>query len=383
MDAEIALLLEKQNELFRKLKVCTARVDKYRHTFNEAPELVMLIEGNTGKISEINSICKEFTQYSPDELIGEHYSKLFVPLDDTSPDTQVENIKMYGDVVSSRTLVRKDGSVFPVDLTINTFNNAGEMLIVLFIRDISERVQAENEIEATNSLLEEANRTKDKFFTIISHDLKNLFGVLIGFSDLLKTDYDDLSENEKRFFIERIADISNNSYELLENLLEWARTQTGAIAFNPEVTNFCDIVKNSINLILPQADEKGIKLKNNCNGYVEVYADKNMLNSVIRNLISNGVKFSNSGGEVSISTFYQENKLYVEVEDNGIGIEDYEINSLFSLDRKTSSLGTANEKGTGLGLILCKEFVKRHGGDITVTSTPGKGSKFTFYILLS
>lgn len=380
MEKEINKLLKKQYEVVEKLRICSNKVDKYRHMFNEAPDMILLINGNDGKIIEVNSASIQLTQYTPEELLGRHYSSLFVPVDYNIDDATPEDIKMYGHVVSSREIKRKDGTKFPVDLTINTFSSFNDKIIVTFIRDITERLEAENALEVSNLQLAEANATKDKFFTIIGHDIKNLFNVLIGFSDLLYTDYNDLSEDEKKFFIERIQHISKNSNDLLENLLHWARSQSGKIDFKPVNLNLTDTLSGTLELMSPQADKKEITIKNEIPEDVLVKADKNMLVAIVRNLINNAIKYSNRGSNIIVSAEVIKNDAYISVTDFGVGIPASEISSLFAIDKKASRDGTEHETGTGLGLILCREFVERHNGEISVESEEGNGSTFTFTI---
>ncbi|GJQ62053.1 MAG: hypothetical protein SCALA702_11060 [Melioribacteraceae bacterium] len=380
MEADIQKLIKRQYEVVEKLRICTSKVDKYRHMFNEAPDLILLINGNDGKIVEANSASIQLTQYTPEELLGTHYSDLFVPLDYDFSDATPEDVKMYGHVVSSREIKRKDGTKFPVDLTINTFSSNNDKIIVTFIRDITERIEGEKILEETNQKLEEANATKDKFFTIIGHDIKNLFNVLIGFSDLLYTDYNDLSEDEKKFFIQRIQHISKNSNDLLENLLHWARSQSGNIEFKPANLNLSDTLSGTIELMSPQAEKKEITIKNQLSDDIVVKADKNMLVAIVRNLINNAIKYSDRKSNIIISAEVIKNETYISVTDFGVGIPENAINSLFVIDKKASREGTEQESGTGLGLILCKEFVERHDGEISVESEEGSGSTFTFTI---
>ena len=200
----------------------------------------------------------------------------------------------------------------------------------------------------------------------------------MGFSELLmdqmnKKDYDR---------IERYASIilqsSQNALDLLKNLLEWARSQTDKMQFAPEHFELAHLIEQTLTELKPPADQKSIKLRNDIHEDILVFADKNMTGTVIRNLVSNAIKFTMEGSAVDISARKTPEEIIVSVKDNGVGIDSKRIEGLFRIDANVSTPGTNNEKGTGLGLILCKEFVEKHGGRIWVESEEGKGSEFCF-----
>jgi signal transduction histidine kinase len=245
--------------------------------------------------------------------------------------------------------------------------------------------EQKQEIESMNSQLtvqkdelESANKTKNKFFSIIAHDLKSPFNAILGFSDLLLNNHKDYDENKREELIKFIHTSSKSAYILMENLFDWARSQSGNIEFSPERLNLNELVQKVITNASYSASQKEIKLKNLLNEEILVNADKNMLSTILRNLISNAVKFTERGGEISV--YYEKSKESkhhkVVVKDNGIGMSVEKAKSLFQLDKNQSSEGTDKEKGTGLGLILCKEFIEKHQGKIKVESIEGKGSEF-------
>ncbi len=231
------------------------------------------------------------------------------------------------------------------------------------------------ELIYTKESLEKANQEKDKFFSIIAHDLKNPIANFKQVSELLLESYSDLPEDEKLLFLNLMQDSSKNIYSLLENLLEWSRSQRGTIKFSPEYINFKNIVDNTIQILSLSAKNKNISFE-----YLleveEVFADANLLTTIIRNLCSNSIKFTPENGKIVISNFLSENFVEICIEDNGIGMSQETISKLFRIDVNVSTLGTSNEKGTGLGLILCKEFIEMHKGKIRVESTPNIGTKF-------
>lgn len=233
--------------------------------------------------------------------------------------------------------------------------------------------------------LQISNATKDKFFSIIAHDLRSPFNSMLGFAGLLKNEFDDYNTEEKKKFIGLIYNGLENTLKLLDDLLSWARSQKGTIAYNPEKINLL-VLTNEISELLNQSIEnKSIKLINELelNTYVE--ADRDMLATIIRNLLSNAIKFTNKHGEITINAELikdENNNQFAEicVSDTGMGIPKKIQSKIFDIGENTSMQGTENETGTGLGLILCKEFVEKHGGKIWFKSEVGKGSSFFFTI---
>lgn len=226
--------------------------------------------------------------------------------------------------------------------------------------------------------LKEITRTKDRFLSIIAHDLKNPFGSINGFSELIikkvcSGDYDRIID-----FARHIHKASKESYELLENLLEWARSQSGEIAFAPQTLSVRRIISENVNFMQSTAQNKEVSLITAPLPDLTIKADEDMVSSVIRNLLSNAIKFSHRNNCVSIEAIAEGSFVRISVYDNGIGLEPDEVQKLFAINEKSSKPGTERESGTGLGLILCKEFVERHGGQIGARSEPDKGSCFWF-----
>lgn len=247
--------------------------------------------------------------------------------------------------------------------------------------------QIELELRERKAELKKSNETKDKFFSIIAHDLKSPFNSLLGFSEILKENYDDFDIEKKKKFISIINQGLEDTHKLLKNLLFWSRSQRGTIDFNPEKLNLKLMFNEPIELLNQPAKNKSILLTNKIPEKIVVYADKNMLSTIIRNLISNAIKFTPKGGKIEFNSTVRtikNNQKVVEVviKDNGIGVSKKMQSKLFDIGESTSTKGTENESGTGLGLILCKEFVEKHGGKIWVESEVGKGSKFYFTIPL-
>jgi len=244
--------------------------------------------------------------------------------------------------------------------------------------DISLEKQAEQVLKENETRLKELNATKDKLFSIIAHDLKSPFNSILGFSNLLVKNFRKYDSNKTEKFLEQIGLAAKNTLNLLENLLAWAKLQTRQVNYCPESINLPDFIDDIIKSIDHAAFFKNITLKNIPSDVMQVHADPDMLNVVLRNLVGNAIKFTNVGGHVEISSNYIHNQIEITVADNGVGMSDEVKNSLFTIGKEKSLLGTADEKGTGLGLVLCKEFVEKHGGRIRIESILGKGSKFSF-----
>ncbi len=226
--------------------------------------------------------------------------------------------------------------------------------------------------------LKELNATKDKFFSIIAHDLKSPFNHLLGLTEIIN----NLAEKSDNKEILEISELINKSAKrgknLLDNLLEWSRSQIGTHIFNPKNIVLFDSVDETISFASSMAAEKHISIVNDIPQKTIVLADINMLNTILRNLISNAIKFTNPDGVVRIYARDLKHSVKITVEDNGIGISNSILPKLFNIEENPSTIGTGSEKGTGLGLILCREFVDRHGGEIYVKSERGMGSKFIF-----
>ena len=258
----------------------------------------------------------------------------------------------------------------------------------LEIRQKNVELQAINEnleklVEERTRELAEVNATKDKFFSIIAHDLRNSFCSLLGFSEVLINNFDSFPDDEKMSMLVTIREVSEQTYKLLQNLLEWARMQTGKIQFKPEAFKIQDCIEEECALQKHIAKQKDIELIVNDKTESFALADRNMVAMIIRNLISNAIKFTNPNGVIQVRQKTEEKLIFITIEDNGIGISEENIQKIFSFNEYFNTIGTNNERGTGLGLILCKEFVTLNGGDITIISANGEGTKITFSIPLA
>lgn len=319
-----------------------------------------------------NKAFEEFHGRTRDQIIGITVSELHVK----GADVHMEMDKALLEQADIRSyeLSETDASGNPHDFMIikASFQNAEGRVagIIGAMIDITDRKHYELQ-------LQEANATKDKFFSIIAHDLKNPFAVILGFSELLRNNAEKLSADKMKDMSDNIYKSSKTAYELLENLLQWSRSQTGRLEFNPQPIKLSDQLAESITIVENQAHNKKIEVVNEVKDFC-VQADANLLNTVLRNLLGNAIKYTNSGGKVTVASRELPKLAEIWVQDTGVGIPPEDMNKIFRIDVKYSTRGTADEPGTGLGLILCKEFIEKHGGKIWVESELGKGTTIKF-----
>lgn len=345
-------------------------------------DMIVLVDSK-GIQHYVSESCEKILGFKPDELIN-------IPVIESMihPEDQELTIKDFRDIVANKASGgaqyrhrHKNGNwVYLEAFGNNQLDNPAIKSVILNVRDITERKQTEQIIKNNEICLRELNDTKDRFFSIIGHDLKSPFNNVIGFSDLIldKIQIQDYEGIERYATI--IQDSSELAMNLLENLLEWSQAQTGNIKFKPQSINIVTVINEVLELSNVTAHQKSITIIKKIPQNISVVADKNMINTVLRNLITNAIKFTNSGGELTISTEQKEKELIVSVADNGVGMMKEDVDKLFRMDYCHSTDGTGKEKGTGLGLLLCKEFIEMHKGKIWIESEIGKGSTFIFSI---
>ena len=252
------------------------------------------------------------------------------------------------------------------------------ILIYYIIRFVHKNYNIERlKAEESEKKLIQINIDKDRFISILAHDLRSPFNSLLGFSEELKENLNKLDMAQIRSYVNRIHDSAHNSYNLLEDLLMWEKSLQGTIPFNPQKVNLGEICLSVVESIRPIAATKNISL-NWFEIEISVYADVLMLKTVLRNLIINAVKFTNTLGAVNVSAKWDKSVVTISVSDNGVGISSENLSKLFDISQVLTTAGTSKEKGTGLGLLICKEFVEKQGGRIWVESEIGKGSDFRF-----
>jgi signal transduction histidine kinase/CheY-like chemotaxis protein len=257
-----------------------------------------------------------------------------------------------------------------------------EQLNAQLNKELTERIQIENALKQNEHQLKELNATKDKFFNIVAHDLKNPFTSLLGSSELLFQNIEHLDMDHIRKLAIILNDSAKSGYSILQNLLDWSRSQTGMLKYNPEKVNLRLLIEENIANFELFAVNKEIMVTSLVKHDLFMYTDKNMINTILRNLISNAIKFSYRLGRVIIKATMVPHEVIISVKDHGAGIPEGNIDGIFRIDSKFTTPGTENEQGTGLGLKLCKEFIEKLGGRLWVVSKLQKGTEFSFSLTL-
>ena len=359
-----------------------------------------IVETASDWIWEIDKMG-EYTYSSPKVLSILGYSEKEImgktPFD-LMPDGEKERVsKVFDEIIKHKapinkvenTNIHKNGKLVVLETSGMPFFDSNNNLLGYrgIDRDITEYKKSEQSLKESEARLRESNKTKDKFFSILAHDLISPFNSMLGFSKLLEAHFEKYDVQKQKMFLGIINHDLQNTFKLLENLLLWSRAQRGVLEFNPQKENLYLLSIETLSLLRQSAKTKAITLINNITEDVYIKADKNMLLTIMRNLISNAIKFTPKGGTVEIGcrvVAIDRDMLdgtsvrQIYVKDNGIGIPEEKQTQLFDITENTSTKGTEGEKGTGLGLILCKEFVEKHGGKIWFESQVGKGSAFIF-----
>lgn len=358
-------------------------VESYMDIFNSVSEAIYVLD-SSGVFIDVNQGAENMYGYSKQEFIGQTPRTIAAPgrnnLDEV--DAILANVFKTGSPASFVFwAVRKNGDVFPKEILVNQGKYFGKDVLIATARDITEKNQVEERIRAKNEELQKINAEKDKFFSIIAHDLRSPFTAFLGFTQLMVQDLPSLRIDNIQEIALLMRDSATNLHRLLENLLQWSRLQRGMIAFTPKQFPLGTKIKSCIQSVFEIAGKKGVDIAFNIPDELMVYADYNMFESVISNLTSNAVKFTNKGGKVLISARnIENNSVEITVKDTGIGLNQEMLGKLFRIDEYTSRPGTDGEPSTGLGLILCKDFIERHHGKIWAESLEGMGS--TFHVIL-
>ncbi len=246
--------------------------------------------------------------------------------------------------------------------------------------EVKARVATHLKICKQNKELLKLNAEKDKFFSIIAHDLRSPLGGFMSLTELMTNESTEFSIEEQKELLFNLFQSAGNIFNLLENLLEWAQMQRGLIPFNPQLLSLNDTVNECIGLVNETARKKSIDITHNIDTNIKLFADSNMIQTVIRNLVSNAIKFTSKGGKINVFAEINEEHLEISIKDSGIGMSPLLLENLFRIDAKNNREGTEGELSTGLGLILCKDFIEKHNGSIWAKSEVGIGSTFTFSI---
>lgn len=348
--------------------------------FANAP---IIVWGPNYEIQLFNKASENLTGYKSREVVGKNPNIIF-PVTNVLSSSDKINLTVsnnFQDSVEIPILCKNKETRTVLWNFANIYDSENTLIsIIAQGNDITERIKAEEQLKKYASDLKDLNATKDKFFRIIAHDLKNPFSGLLGASELLIIHANNQDKERIVKYAQIIYNSAKSGFMILENLLEWSRSQTGYLNFNPEELDISKLVEENFLNLNAIAVNKQIKLSSGIPCNTKIFADRNMINTVLRNLLINAVKFTPTGGKVTVQALKDHQYCTISVKDTGVGISEEDIAKLFRIDIKYTNPGTSEERGTGLGLILCKEFVEKHGGKIWVKSEVKKGSEFKFSI---
>jgi len=356
--------------------------NRYRLLVETANEGIIVAQD--GHLKFVNPKMLEISGYSKDELLSAPFISFVYPEDRIIVmKNYVKRLNSgYADPRYQFRILTKDSRIKWAEVSGATIEWEGKPATFNFLIDITERKITEQEINLKNEQLIRLNAEKDKLFSIIAHDLRGPFSSFMDYTEIMVEDLYDMSIQEIQEMAGEMKKSSYNLYNLLENLLEWSRVQSGIVSFAHSVFELKPMIISSMELIVQAASKKEIHITFAIPDNLKVDADENMLKSIIRNLASNAVKFTRRGGNIILNaTLLKEGWVEICVKDSGIGMNPSIIEKLFTLNKKISRNGTEGELSTGLGLLLCKDFVEKHGGRIWAESEEGKGSVFHFTIL--
>jgi len=356
------------------------KLKRFRAALDSTADNIFLIDYHSFRFIDVNDSAvknlgfsrEEFLKMKPRDINPAYSSKSI----DRIKNEFLHEVGSYHTIEMQH--CRKDGEIIDVEVYLKTVLIDDEKIIVAVARDITERKKNQNKLASYARELEELNSGKDKFLSIISHDLRGPFLGLKGYTQMLIEEYDLLEKEEILDYLGKIHSSTKDLYTLVDNLLKWSRLELGKIPYEPMAFNLFDEMESLIKLLTGIAIKKDITLENNIPKNLYPYADRIMLISVIQNLVGNAIKFTRKNGTVKISACEHGEDIVISVEDDGVGMSKEVKDKLFTLDKGHTTRGTAGERGTGFGLIIAKEMVKKMGGEISVKSELAKGSVFTF-----
>jgi signal transduction histidine kinase len=362
------------------------------------PKDGVLILDSSGIIQEISEAACDMMGFDKEELLGISIEYFFIEafffikgiLDKSKASS----------IIFEKTLFNFDRHIIYAEITIYALGHDKIFVVIKdnsackksseehqkifeelkFNRDLLEEQSAElvrlsEQLSESEERLKESIIEKDKFFSIMAHDIKSPFSGLLGLSSILCEEFDSLGKEKIKEYLVHMDNLIKNQYRLVENLLDWSRLQSGKMRCDPVKISILDSLNYVLELISQNAKNKSIRLFNNAESSLCIKADDRMLNSVLENLLTNAIKFTPTGGKISIDTFQKNNYLVLMIKDSGVGIESSILQNIFRIDVTHSTFGTENEKGTGLGLIICKEMIEKMDGSIVINSKPGKGTE--------
>jgi PAS domain S-box-containing protein len=346
--------------------------EKFRSTMEHSADAIFITD-QFGKYIYANKNASGMLGYTFEELTSKTFSDI------SPPDKKSEYYEIFKQVLAGQgifteiELLKKDGEYISTDLNAVLLPDG---TIYGSCRDITQRKNDEKKVRVLNRKLSELNADKDRFIAILGHDLKSPFNNLLGLSDILIENLSTLKKKEIEDLAGNINSTARKTYVLLDDILMWARIQQGKMPFNPQYLDMRVICNQVLEILGMAVDNKRISVEYTWKDNIMVFADAQMLKTILRNLISNAIKFTNHQGTIRISAVRTGEKTLITVSDNGMGIDPENLVKLFDITEVLSTPGTEGESGTGLGLLLCKDFVETHGGKIWVESIVGEGSQF-------
>ena len=386
----LVLVVRDVSERKRMQEAAKDSDQKYRNIAENIDDLLYTFERFSGKMypTYYSKAIEKISGYTQTEFLSDQrlFLKIIHPDDFRDMKKRLSFLWKSDAQITSEfefRVINKSGNVVWVRNKINVVRDSDGLIQKLYglISDITFNKRAEEELKQSAANLKKLNDAKDRFLSIISHDLRAPFSSILGFTDLLLED-ETLTDVEKQQYIIYIQDSSKSMLSLVNSMLDWTRLQTGRIKFEPEKLNAREIIESSISTVSGTALKKGVEIENLVEPALHIFGDKNLILQVFNNLLSNAVKFTKLGDRIMISVNVSQTSRFItfSIKDSGIGIKANNLDKLFSIETKFTSEGTAGEKGSGLGLSLVKDIVEKHGGKIEVNSEFGKGTEFTFTI---
>ena len=376
---EVLLIISDITGQERAEQLQNAPIESYLDVFNSIAEGIYILD-ESGTFIDVNEGAEKMYQSSRDELIGRTLLSIGAPGKNDLDEIKncLSKVSETGEAASFNFQgIRRNGEIFSNEMYVNKGKCLNKSVLILTARNIVDKNQAEEQILSKNEELQKSNAEKDKFFSIMTHDLRSPFASFLGLTQMLVQEL----PNQKLDNIQEIAlmmrESATNLHHLLESLLQWSRLHRGMILYNPRHFELWGKVNNSLESVMEIASNKGIEVSSIVPEEIVIYADENMLESAIRNIATNAVKFTGKGGKVLISANNNElGDVEISIKDTGIGMSPEILGKLFRIDELNCRPGTNGEPSTGLGLILCKDFMDKHNGKIRVESTEGIGSVF-------
>jgi PAS domain S-box-containing protein len=375
--------------LIRSIELGVINNKKHKEIIDARKKYEMVIKASKAGVYEIDpasfeidgeETLAEVFGYTAQEVKDSGWGNL-LPIEDFNKKKEMLSNLLHGKINSyslEHRIIKKDGTlawaVSSGSLATDAF---GKSKIVGTLTDITERKIAEEKLKQNSEDLKKSNSAKDKFFSIISHDLRNPFNSLLGFSELLANNIEDLTEQEIKDSAKTLHRTATNLFNLLTNLLEWSRLQTGNFTIEKSELMIGGIVNHVLSIYSDSFEAKHLKLIKETDCEINVLVDQNMIEACIRNLVSNAIKFTKDGGTITVGCRINADKAEIYVKDTGVGLSAEDLNRLFKIEKQFSTEGTNNEKGTGFGLLLTNELIKKNDGNIDVTSKKDSGTTFT------